>query len=96
MTTLRDINSMDDLGRMLEELSAEVSRMRQGDPCDLRELQVVANELTRAELVLNDLERRGACHGKPSRTMADQCIELRSRIRTVQTALERTVRREAP
>ena len=85
---------MDDLELTLEQLSSEVARMHGSGQSGFQEVQLAANALTRVELALNDLERRGACEGMPSRELAGRSVELRSRIRMVRHALDRAVQRD--
>ena len=92
MKTPNEINNLDDLDLALEQLSNEVARMHVSGQSSFQEVQLAANALTRVELALNDLERREVCKEMPGK--AGRCVELRSRIRTVQHALDRAVRRD--
>jgi hypothetical protein len=94
MRALHEIRTMDDLERTLEQLSSEVARMHVSGQPSFPDVQLTANALTRAELALNDLDRREACEGMPSREMAGRSVELRNRIRLVQHAVDRAVRRD--
>ncbi len=55
---VHDINNMDDLSLMLDRLAGEVAGIGAGEPSKVRGLQLIADELARAELALNDIERR--------------------------------------
>lgn len=85
---------MDDLEQTLEQLSNEVARMHVSGRSSFQEVQLAANALTRVELALNDLERREVCKGMPGKELAGRSVELRNRIRVVQHALDRAVRRD--
>ena len=49
--------NIDDLIRAIGELSREIAAMRERGPASFQDVQRVGNALTRAQLVLNDLER---------------------------------------
>jgi len=94
MKSPSEIENMDDLELALDHLSRDVEKMHVAGRSSFQEVQLAANALTRVELALNDLERREVCQGLPSRELAGRSVELRNRIRMVQHALDRNVRRD--
>ncbi len=97
MTPLRKVENADDLALAIERLSEEVARLRESGPLSFQDVQKAASSLTRAQLVLNELERieiRERCAGSD---MAERFAALESSIRAMRDDLYRdlTCRRTA-
>lgn len=96
MRTLHEIKNMKDLELTLEQLSSEVARMRVSGQSSFQDVQLAANTLTRAQLVLNELERvELRIHGVSSE-MAERFVALETSIRTIRDGLYRELKCRKP
>lgn len=89
MIMINDAMNADDLARSIEQLSDEISRMRRTGPLSFQDVQKAVSSLTRAQLVLNELERIEIRDHGVSMDMAERFAILDSRLRAIRYDLYR-------
>lgn len=97
MIPLRKVENADDLALAIERLSEEMVRLHESGPLSLQDVQKAASSLTRAQLVLNELERIEIRERGVGSDMAERFAALESNIRALRDELYRelTCRRMA-
>ena len=83
MLTFHNATNFDELASIVERLSNEIGRMREAGPLSFADVQKAASALTRAQLVLNELERVELCDRGVSRELAERFVALENRMRTL-------------
>lgn len=89
----RKKESVDDLALTIECLSKEIAGLRASGPLSFPEVQRLTNSLTRAQLVLNELERVDLQERRIGRDTAGRFAALESSIRTIRDDLYQNLRR---
>jgi len=83
----RKIERVEDLALIIERLSEEIAGLRESGPLSFPEVQRMTNSLTRAQLVLNELERVELQERGYRSDMAERFVALESSIRTIRDDL---------
>jgi len=78
---LHNAMNADELALIVGQLTTDVSRMRAAGPLSVHDVQQVANALTRAQLLLNALEREEPGSQGVGRETAERLVELEKGIR---------------
>ena len=87
MIAIHDAMNAEELAKSIELLSSEIDRLRSAGPMSISDVQLAGSSLTRAQLVLNELERIEIRERGVSREMAERFAELDGRIRAVRYGL---------
>ena len=97
MISFRKVENADDLALAIERLSEEIARLRESGLLSFPDVQKAASSLTRAQLVLNELERIEIRERGVGSDMAERFAALENRIQTLRDDLYRelTCRRTA-
>jgi hypothetical protein len=96
MIMIRDVVNIDELAQSIEELSTEIGRMRGAGPLSVQDAQKAVSALTRAQLVLNELERIEIRERGVSRNMAERFAAMDSRLRAIRYDLYRDLTSRKP
>jgi dynactin complex subunit len=91
----RKEESVDDLALIIERLSKEIASLRESGPLSFPEVQRLTNSLTRAQLVLNELERVDLQERGISGDTAERFAALERSIRAIRDELYQNLRRRA-
>lgn len=83
MIRINDAMNADDLAQSIEQLTAEIGRMRRAGPLSFQDVQKAVSSMTRAQLVLNELERIEIRERGVSMDMAERFATLDSRLRAI-------------
>ena len=87
MITIHDAMNADELSASIEQLSSEIDRLRGAGSLSVSDVQTAGSSLTRAQLVLNELERIEIRERGVSREMAERFAVLDGRIRAIRYGL---------
>jgi hypothetical protein len=86
-SALTRIENVDDLATFMERLASELGRKRGSGPLSNNDVQQAASELTRTQLMLNELVRIEVRQHGASRQMATRIAVLEGRIREIRDSL---------
>ncbi len=92
MILSHNVEKADDLALCIERLSKEIIILRESGPLSFQDVQQAANSLTRAQLVLNELERVELREHGVNSNMAERFFALESSIRAIRDGLYQELR----
>jgi hypothetical protein len=90
---LRKVENAGDLALAIERLSEEMAGLRESGPLSFQDVQKAASSLTRAQLVLNELERIEIRERGAGSDMSERFAALESSIRALRDDLYRELTR---
>jgi hypothetical protein len=96
MIMIHDVVNIDELAQSIEQLSTEIGRMRGAGPLNFQDVQKAVSALTRAQLVMNELERIEIRERGVSRSMAERFAALDSRLRAIRYELYKDLTNRKP
>ncbi len=94
MDDRKEIQNTAELASLVERLEERFRDMRGSGGLDVQSVQVVADSLTRFQLLLNELERIEVHGNGVTREAAGRFAELESRIRSLRRELYDGLRKE--
>jgi hypothetical protein len=96
MIMIHDVANIEELVQSIEQLSTEIVRMRGVGPLSFQDVQKAVSALTRAQLVMNELERIEIRERGVSRNMAERFATMDGRLRAIRFDLYKDLTNRKP